>query len=63
MGYEGFRAKTWAIHLCGTRAYMVRDLLIDIQLRSCTEKFNIPLCYGDHRRKRERRLFELLREP
>ena len=47
----------------GTRAYMVSDLLIDLQLRSCTEIFNIPPCYGEHRTNRETQLFEPPEEP
>ena len=31
----------------GTRAYVVKDLLIDLQLRSCVEKCNIPPCNGE----------------
>ena len=47
MGYVGARAKAWAIHFGGTRAYMVRDLLIDLQLRSYIDKYNIPPCFGN----------------
>ena len=42
---------------------MVRDLLIVLQLRSCAEKYNIPLCYGEHRRNCERRLSEPPQNP
>ena len=54
MGYVGARAKAWAIHFGGTRAYMVRDLLIDLQLRSYIDKYNIPPCFGEHRANREK---------
>ena len=54
MGYVGARAKAWAIHFGGTCAYMVRDLLIDLQLRSYIDKYNIPPCFGEHRANREK---------
>ena len=63
MGYVGARAKAWAIHFGGTRAYMVRDLLIDLQLRSCTEKYDIPPSYGEHWTNRDKRLFESPHDP
>ena len=47
MGYVGARAKARAIHFGGTCAYMVRDLLIDLQLRSYIDKYNIPPCFGN----------------
>ena len=50
-------------HLLLTIYYMVRDLLIDIQLRCCTEKYNIPPCCGEHWTNRDRRLSELLHDP
>ena len=63
MGYVGARAKARAIHFGGTRAYMVRDLLIDLQLRSCTDKYNIPPYFGEHQKNREKRLSEPPHKP
>ena len=63
MGYVGAGAKAWAIQLRWKRAYMVIDLLIDLQLRSCTEKYNIPPCYGEHWTNRDKRLFEPPHKP
>ena len=63
MGNVGARAGRGQYRFGGTHAYMVSDLLIDLQLRRCTSKFNIPPCYGEHRTNREKRLSEPAHEP
>ena len=54
MGYVGARAKARAIHFGGTRSYMIKDLLIDLQLRSCTDKYNLRPCFVQYRTNREK---------
>ena len=63
MGYVGAGAKAWEIQLRWKRAYKVIDLLIDLQLRICKDKYNIPMCYGEHRTNFEKQLFEPSHEP
>ena len=48
-GMEGPEPRCGQYTVWGTPTVLVRDLLIDLQLRSCKDKFNIPSCYGEHR--------------
>ena len=52
-GMQGLELRCGQYTFDGTRAYMVRDLLIDLQLRGWIDKYNIPPCFGEHRMNRE----------
>ena len=62
-GLLGLKPKREQYTFGGTRAYVVGDLIIDLQLRSCTDKYNIPPCYGEHRMNREKLLSEPPHKP
>ena len=59
----GLEPRRWQYTFGGTRAYMVSDLLTDLQLRRCTDKYDIPPCYAEHRMNREWQLLEPPHKP
>ena len=62
-GMLGLKPKRRQYIFDGTRAYVIGDLLIDLQLRSCPDKYNIPPCYGEHRMNCEKLLSEPPHKP